>query len=455
MFALVAAVHAAPAFDAVAELEAAKIEIAKLREEALSFKAVASEREALFSSSPIPEPMVTPSFKSVQPGVFDISGMAYLGGIVGGDGKFLAVHDAKPKEDSDLSSGDPKTRVSMFMLPKKEEKDATEGLEGGLMHLEFTDLAFPDPPGIITGHRSTDLESVARIPGTNLVLLCESGNSADDACNATRADPKHGLPDPTWRYDATASKTDPAFCETPPPRIYVSEVTAGEKPTVTIKQEIYWTEFYPGWVNSNGSPANKTSSGVPMNVEATAVGNLGQPGAPDVYVFLWAERESTTIHYTDLVLDANNTVSIGRPGGFDSKSFALPPPMNQTLNRPIVSLDVDDSGGIYAAAAYDTDGDFGPYNSAVYKIGELTFHPEFLGFPMVEIYPEPTMFAEVNGFKVEAVARADKVPVNMYYNGEASAVSGPMTFLGTDDENYGGTLRPINLTLADLEHDEL
>mmetsp|Transcript_33887 Transcript_33887/g.103667 ORF Transcript_33887/g.103667 Transcript_33887/m.103667 type:complete len:445 (-) Transcript_33887:201-1535(-) len=444
MFALVAAVHAAPAFDAVAELEAAKIEIAKLREEALSFKAVASEREALFSSSPIPEPMVTPSFKSVQPGVFDISGMAYLGGIVGGDGKFLAVHDAKPKEDSDLSSGDPKTRVSMFMLPKKEEKDATEGLEGGLMHLEFTDLAFPDPPGIITGHRSTDLESVARIPGTNLVLLCESGNSADDACNATRADPKHGLPDPTWRYDATASKTDPTFCETPPPRIYVSEVTAGEKPTVTIKQEIYWTEFYPGWVN----------------VEATAVGKwpAPAPGAPDLYVFLWAERESTTIHYTELKLDANRIVSIVGPNGYmhGNKSFNLPPPMSQTLNRPIVSLDVDDSGGIYAAAAYDNDvGDFGPYNSAVYKIGELTFHPEFLGFPMVEIYPEPTMFAEVNGFKVEAVARADKVPVNMYEDGEASAVSGPMTFLGTDDENYGGTLRPINLTLADLEHDEL
>jgi len=309
-------------------------------------------------------------------------------------------------------------------MPKKEEKDATEGLEGGLMHLEFTDLAFPDPPGIITGHRSTDLESVARIPGTNLVLLCESGNSADDACNATRADPKHGLPDPTWRYDATASKTDPAFCETPPPRIYVSEVTAGEKPTVTIKQEIYWTEFYPGGVN----------------VEATAVGNLGQPGAPDLYVFLWAERESTTIHYTELKLDANRIVSIGRPGGFDSKSFALPPPMNQTLNRPIVSLDVDDSGGIYAAAAYDTD-DFGPYNSAVYKIGELAGGS-------VDIYSEPKMFAEVNGFKVEAVARADKVPVNMYEDGEASAVSGPMTFLGTDDENYGGTLRPIDLTSA-------
>jgi len=75
-------------------------------------------------------------------------------------------------------------------------------------------------------------------------------------------------------------------------------VTAGEKPTVTIKQEIYWTEFYPGWVNSNGSPANKTSSGVPMNVEATAVGKwpAPAPGAPDLYVFLWAERESTTIH---------------------------------------------------------------------------------------------------------------------------------------------------------------
>merc|ERR1712137_478618 len=159
----------------------------------------------------------------------------------------------------------------------------------------------------------------------------------------------------------------------------------------------------------------------------TAVGKwpAPAPGAPDLYVFLWAERESTTIHYTDLVLDANNTVSIGRPGGFDSKSFALPPPMNQTLNRPVVSLDVDDSGGIYAAAAYDTDvGDFGPYNSAVYKIGELAGGS-------VNIYSEPKMFAEVNGFKVEAVARADKVPVNMYEDGEASAVSGPMTFLGT------------------------
>ena len=117
-------------------------------------------------------------------------------------------------------------------------------------------------------------------------------------------------------------------------------------------------------------------------------------------------------------------------------------------------------------------GDFGPYNSLVYKIGELAGGS-------VDIYSEPKMFAavtrddemgprdtrcgdrllslrkQVNGFKVEAVARADKVPANMYGDGEASAVSGLMTFLGTDDENYGGTLRPINLTLADLEHDEL
>lgn len=169
-------------------------------------------------------------------------------------------------------------------------------------------------------------------------------------------------------------------------------MTAGEKPTVTIKQEIYWTEFYPGWVKPDGSPADKMSSGVPMNVEATAVGNLGQPGAPDVYVFLWAERESTTIHvrtnpphfaqlhrsptrflhtrtrtdshaspqhplpppsqtrkYTELKLDANRIVSIVGPKGYmhGNKSFNLPPPMNQTLNRPIVSLDVDDSGGAW------------------------------------------------------------------------------------------------------------
>ena len=111
-------------------------------------------------------------------------------------------------------------------------------------------------------------------------------------------------------------------------------------------------------------------------------------------------------------------------------------------------------------------GDFGPYNSLVYKIGELAGGS-------VDIYSEPKMFAavtrddemgprdtrcgdrllslrkQVNVFKVEAVARADKVPANMYGDGEASAVSGLMTFLGTDDENYGGTIRKIQFGLGE------
>lgn len=57
---------------------------------------------------------------------------------------------------------------------------------------------------------------------------------------------------------------------------------------------------------------------------------------------------SQTRKYTELKLDANRIVSIVGPGGYmhGNKSFNLPPPMNQTLNRPIVSLDVDDSGGV-------------------------------------------------------------------------------------------------------------
>jgi len=44
-----------------------------------------------------------------------------------------------------------------------------------------------------------------------------------------------------------------------------------------------------------------------------------------------------------------------------------------------------------------------------------------------------------DGFKVEAVARADEVP-------DKFVTKAPMTFIATDDENYGGTLRPVIMT---------
>ena len=79
-------------------------------------------------------------------------------------------------------------------------------------------------------------------------------------------------------------------------------------------------------------------------------------------------------------------------------------------------------------AAFDPEGtvpnpDIGPFRSAVFKIGTVD------AFGVV-LDTEPTVHAVVDGFKVESVAVRE--------NG-----NGVELFIGTDDEDYGGTLRPL------------
>jgi hypothetical protein len=69
---------------------------------------------------------------------------------------FLAVHDAKVSE-----SGNP--RVSLVYLPFD-----SKGIIWKPQTVEFL------------GEESNDLESAARIPGTNDILLVESGDSSND-----------------------------------------------------------------------------------------------------------------------------------------------------------------------------------------------------------------------------------------------------------------------------------
>ena len=99
--------------------------------------------------------------------------------------------------------------------------------------------------------------------------------------------------------------------------------------------------------------------------------------------------------------------------------FSLPHSMGR-LNRPIVGLDVG-ADEVFAVASYDDDDDFGPFRSAVFRIGRI----EGRG---AKVYREPAQVTLQEGFKVEAVARA------VDYN---------LTFFGTDDENFGGVLRPL------------
>ena len=83
---------------------------------------------------------------------------------------------------------------------------------------------------------------------------------------------------------------------------------------------------------------------------------------------------------------------------------------------------VDAAGNLFAVTAYDPGTDNGPYRSAVLKIGTVDAGG-------VSIDTEPTVVATQDGFKTESVTIQKDGTAGIY--------------IGTDDENYGGTLRPV------------
>lgn len=269
----------------------------------------------------------------------DLSGMTWIEGDC-----FLAVHDAKVSE-----SGNP--RVSLVYLPFDSK---------GIIWKPQT-VEFP-------GEESNDLESVARIPGTNDILLVESGDSSND-----------------FKYQ----------------RIFRARV---ENDTVRIINETSW-------------PVSV------YNVEASAVAAIGE-----WHVFLYAERAQNQPH-TELrwaIFDPETLIF----GQFQSVKFKNPDPL--AFNRPIVAMDLDSSGLIHIASAFDAeaagllDPDNGPFSSAVYCIGKLILEN---GRPRVTLYKKPKLEGILRGFKVESVAIRE------------SEEYGFQIFVGTDDENYGATMR--------------
>jgi hypothetical protein len=219
------------------------------------------------------------------------------------------------------------------------------------------------------GGKSSDLESAARIPGTDRVLLVESGD------------------------DASAFQ-----------RIFLAKV----RNRVRVIDTVEWgslTEVF--------------------NVEGTAVAETDTG-----YLFLWAERssgqQSTTINWTHLTL-----VPFGIGPDVSSALFELPEDLadhdgNPLYNRPVGGMDVDDSGRIYTVAAFDPEGtvsdpDNGPFRSAVFGIGRVANGT-------VVLDAEPSLLATVDGLKVEGIALRE-------------ADDQIELFVGTDDENYRGTLR--------------
>jgi hypothetical protein len=157
-----------------------------------------------------------------------------------------------------------------------------------------------------------------------------------------------------------------------------------------------------------------------QNVEGIAVARVGAR-----LVFLYAERAqgkpSTDIAWAPLRLDPP------RFGAFRRVAYSAPRPSGPNA-RPVSALTVDTRGRIYAASAFDPDVDAGPFKSFVWRIGEL--RSSSAGQPRVVLADRPELVGALDGFKVESVA--------VRGNGDGGVV-----LAGTDDEYYGGALRPL------------
>lgn len=111
-------------------------------------------------------------------------------------------------------------------------------------------------------------------------------------------------------------------------------------------------------------------------------------------------------------------ISISAPGNWG----------NNLQKRSITDLHIDHNGIIWASASGD-QGDAGPFYSVIYKLGKINqMNPQ----KPISIFDTLTIGREIYGFKIEALSGPQK-DINCTH-----------TF-GTEDEIYGGVLRPINI----------
>lgn len=244
----------------------------------------------------------------------DISGLAWVEGDT-----FLAVHDAKNPEEND------RPRVSLLRLPKS--------LEGvSWQHLQ---VDWPQPLGL-----SSDLESVARIPDSNYLLLVESGEASSSGRSFRRA--------------------------------FLSRLTDAELAIVSF---IELPDTF-------------------RNIEGSAVARFGNR-----LVFICAERgdgrPETTVYWAELQLEP---LKIGefQQTRFRPVGFAGPD------RRPVSAIESDGRGRIYIASAHDPDDDNGPFQSVIWLAGRVALDGRNrvrLIFDRI-----PRRIATLDGLKVESLA---------------------------------------------------
>jgi hypothetical protein len=151
------------------------------------------------------------------------------------------------------------------------------------------------------------------------------------------------------------------------------------------------------------------------NIEGTAVAQTSGG-----LVFLFGERGSGVIRSAGLDLSGPDVLlSLFA----DSVRFeVVDPPGEGDKHRNVSTLEIDASGRVFAASAFDPDTPQGPFRSVVWEIGRMGDRLTLEG---------PRRIVDVPDAKVEALAFC------------RGADGREQLFLGSDDEAFGGSLRPV------------
>lgn len=153
-------------------------------------------------------------------------------------------------------------------------------------------------------------------------------------------------------------------------------------------------------------PANVT------NIEGTVVARTLRG-----LVLLFGERGDGTIRWADLDLSGAE-IRLTEKG---SVRFEVAEPQGES-HRHLSTLEADAAGRLFTASTVDP-GNQGPFQSVVWEIGQVGEQLSILG--------NPRRIVDVPDAKVEALA---------FCRGADNA---ERLFLGSDDEDFGGSLRPV------------
>jgi len=153
------------------------------------------------------------------------------------------------------------------------------------------------------------------------------------------------------------------------------------------------------------------------NVEGMTITKIGSN-----LFFFFAERAdgktTTKIRWADLKLEPLKF------GSFSETKVSRPEPTGSN-SRAIADIAFDSAGDIYISSTYD-EGDNGPFNSFVWRIGQIA--PAADDQPKVTINEQPELIEKFPGTKVEGVA------IHALPSGKLEML------LGSDNENKGGQL---------------